>query len=85
LHALWDSVLYEYDNDLTLPLSPSDWTYLGEQSSRLTTLYPDSAFDNLEDSYKTWNADSLALAESFVYEGIEEKTIPSDEYIQAGI
>ena len=30
LHALWDSVLYEFDQDLSLPLSDSDWEWLGE-------------------------------------------------------
>ena len=29
LHALWDSVIYEYDDDLSQPLSETDWDYLG--------------------------------------------------------
>mmetsp|Transcript_18013 Transcript_18013/g.17194 ORF Transcript_18013/g.17194 Transcript_18013/m.17194 type:complete len:224 (-) Transcript_18013:382-1053(-) len=29
LHALWDSVVYAYHDDLSLPLSDSNWDYLG--------------------------------------------------------
>jgi len=31
-----------------------------------------------------WHAESLAIAESFVYEGIKENAVPSDEYLVNG-
>jgi len=78
LHSLWDSVLYEYSNDLVQPLAASDWAYLGDESAKLTKKYPESYFTNLYTAYTAWDDESLAIAESFVYTGITENTIPSD-------
>jgi hypothetical protein len=85
LHSLWDSVLFEYSTDMSQPLSTTDWDYLGTESARLTKLYPESSFTNLFNSYAEWDDESLEIATSFVYEGITENTVPSDEYIQNGL
>jgi len=81
LHALWDSALHEYDVDLVQPLSTTDWAFLGSESARLTSLYPESSFSDLNAKYTAWDDESLELAETFVYSSITENTLPSDIYL----
>jgi len=85
LHALWDSVLYQMGNDLSLPLSDDDWEALGMNSTRITADNPESSFTDISKSYTEWNAEALALAESFVYVNIQPNTIPSDDYLAQGV
>jgi hypothetical protein len=85
LHSLWDSVLHMYSNDLALPLSSSDWAYLGDQAEALTQVYPESHFTDLHNDYTKWDDESLAIAESFVYDNISENSTPSDEYLAQGV
>ncbi len=85
LHALWDSALHLYSQDLAQPLSTTDWSFLGTESARLTKSYPITQFPEINAKYTTWDNEALAIAESFVYEGITENTLPSDEYLMAGV
>jgi hypothetical protein len=85
LHALWDSALHKYSQDLAQPLSSSDWSFLGTESARLTKAYPVSHFPEINAKYTLWDDEALEIATSFVYEGIKENTIPSDEYLAAGV
>jgi len=85
LHALWDSVLHVYSNDLSLPLSSSDWSYLGTQSSTLTAKYPTSFFPDLKNDYKSWDDESFEISQHYVYTGITENTVPSDAYLEQGV
>jgi hypothetical protein len=66
-------------------LSASDWAYLGTESARLTAKYPLSSISEVNATYTTWDDESLEIAESFVYTGITENTLPSDAYLKAGI
>lgn len=40
LHALWDSTIYEWDQDVPLPLSQSGWDFLGDISKTLREEHP---------------------------------------------
>ena len=40
LHALWDSTIYEFDQDFQQPLSEDSWDQLGEISSTVRSEYP---------------------------------------------
>ena len=71
--------------DMVQPLSTTDWNFLGNESARLTKLYPESSITNLYSAYTSWDDESLAISESFVYDGIEENALPSDTYIQNGL
>jgi hypothetical protein len=66
-------------------LSVTDWNFLGTESARLTKAYPISSISEINAKYTIWDDEALAIAESFVYEGITENTIPSDAYLQAGV
>lgn len=59
IHALWDSVLYEYSTDRVTPLSDADWQYLGTESARLTGLYPASSIAELNAPYTSWDDESF--------------------------
>jgi hypothetical protein len=50
----------------------------------LTTTYPESSFDDIQNLYSTWNEESLAIAKNTVYKNINEGDLPSDTYIAAG-
>jgi hypothetical protein len=43
-----------------------------------------STFSDINAKYTQWHAESLEIAESFVYEGITENTLPSEEYLVNG-
>ena len=58
LHALWDSVLYEYSDDISQPLSDDDWDFLGTTAQTLTGKYPLSSFPEIDASYLDWNTES---------------------------
>jgi len=85
LHALWDSVVYEYEADMTQPLSSDDWNYLTTTAANLTAQFPESIFSDLDSPITEWNQESLKIAEDFVYTNIEENTKPSDEYVKEGV
>jgi hypothetical protein len=40
LHALWDSGIYEYDQDVSQPLNQTAWEYLGNISANLRNEHP---------------------------------------------
>jgi len=57
---------------------------LNSESARLTSLYPISAFPEVNAKYTLWDDEALEIAETFVYEGISENTLPSEAYLAAG-
>jgi len=65
-------------------LSDSDWAYLGTESARLTALYPIGTFPEINAKYTLWDDEALEIAETFVYAGITENTLPSAAYLSAG-
>ena len=40
LHALWDSTVYEWDQDFQQPFSDETWDIIGKISSDLRTEHP---------------------------------------------
>jgi len=69
LHAVWDSVAYEFTNDYKLPFSESDWKKIGEQAETLVAKHDisESVFDELD--FTKWAQESFEISESFVYKG----------------
>ena len=84
LHALWDSVVDKYPNDMDVPLSSDSWTTLGDISSALRGAHPASDFDDLDNSYKTWSSEGYQIAKDFVYANIQQDSWPSSDYITKG-
>jgi len=71
LHALWDSTIYEYDQDLQQPLNDSAWNFLGNISEKLRTEHTVDFFDDLDAPESEWASEGYKLALSTVYDGIE--------------
>ena len=73
LHALWDSVSYEFSGYPNLPFSDSDWDLNGKRAQELVSKHPLSSLKadvtNLDP--QQWADESLAVSESFVYKGVE--------------
>ena len=81
LHALWDSTIYEFDQDLQQPLNDSAWEELGHISNTLTFEYPETFFDDLDAPESEWASEGYKLAKDIVYTNIEPNTLPSDFYV----
>lgn len=83
LHALWDSTVYEWDEDIPQPLSDEGWEKLGNISSFLRKQHTDRSYDiaqALKKPESTWAQEGHDIAEAFVYK-IEKNTLPSEEYV----
>jgi len=83
LHALWDSTIYEWDQDIPRPLSEEGWTQLGEISQKLREEHKLSDQDIVEDlkkGEKEWAQEGYEISTSFLY-NIEQNSLPSDEYV----
>lgn len=82
LHALWDSVVYKFGEDYTLPLSKSNWDVLGGISSRLRSNYTIDPSDYLPLKIKQWALESFHWSGEKVYKDILENSVPTNEYVE---
>lgn len=81
LHALWDSTIYEYDQDFAQPLSEESWEALGDISKKLREEHPVSSLaQELQVPEKDWAAEGYELATQYVY-SIAQNTLPDDDYV----
>jgi hypothetical protein len=86
LHALWDSVAYEYSGYPNLPFSDSDWDQNGQRAADLIKKHPLSSLkaDVTDLVPQHWADESLAAAEAFIYKGVKDgDAVPSDYVPQA--
>ena len=81
LHAVWDSVSYEWTGYPKLPFSDADWNQYGEWAARLVSEYPvsDDVAQNMD--VVSWADESFKISEDFVYAGIKEGEALPDEYV----
>jgi len=72
LHAVWDSIIFEYTGYATLPFSDADWNTNGDNAKALIAKYQieDSEAKNLDPKY--WANESFEISENFVYKNIKE-------------
>ena len=85
LHAVWDSVMFEFQGYSKLPFSKADWNTNGENAARLMDTYPmdHSVISDLNPS--RWAMDSFELTKSVVYTGVKEGEEVSQEYKDKGL
>jgi len=82
LHAVWDSVAYEFTGYPTLPFSDADWKENGEQAAALVKKYPLSSLkDTTNLNPMTWAMESFEVTKSFVYKDISEGESLPEEYV----
>ena len=80
LHAVWDSVIYEFTGYGQLPFTADDWTKNGADAQKLVAAHPigDEGKDlNVLD----WANQSFQIAEDFVYAHIKEGDALPDDYL----
>jgi len=83
LHAVWDSVAYNYCGYPSLPLSTSDWTWYTNESAAMWAAYPalSSKLHSLD--FNEWAQESFDLAKTTVYPGVTAGKALSDAYVTA--
>ena len=84
LHAVWDSVIYEFEGYANLPFNDSDWQNLGNTAKSLVDKYSPDLLE-VKDLYyldpAQWALDHYQITKDFVYKDIAENTLLSAEYI----
>lgn len=84
LHSVWDSVGYEFEGYVDLPMNDTYWDILGTRVDHLIETYGPS-LDKQKDLYELnpaqWAADHYEIAVNTVYKDIKENTVLSDEYV----
>jgi len=83
LHAAWDSVSYEFSGYSTLPFSQSGWATNGERAHALMTKHADAVtkVDVTNLNPDQWAAESFAISKEFVYNGVNDGTALTPEYV----
>lgn len=86
LHQIWDSVVYSEATDMKTPFTDSDWDTIGQEAARLRTKYTDA---NLIEQGKnldatSWSQENYELSKDYVYAGLKEGDLPTQEYIDRG-
>lgn len=81
LHAVWDSVIYEWVNYANMPFNEADWNQLGDDAARLVKDHPIQDSDKVDDLDPIhWALESLAISEADVYPTVEKRHAVSEEY-----
>merc|ERR1712166_1643385 len=87
LHAVYDSVFYEFTGYPNLPFNSADWDKFGKIASDLVSKYPVEGLGSVKDlDFVDWANDSFKIASTFTYDEInhnENKALPAD-YIAKG-
>ena len=84
LHALWDSCVYEFDQDFPRPLSDDSWDKLTKISQDLRQENP---FDSsvmqalIQKPSSEWADEGHKIAVDFVY-NIKEHSLPTEDYVK---
>jgi hypothetical protein len=84
LHAVWDSILFEFSGYPTLPFSDSNWTKNGDDAKRMMDAHPLDDADANESDVNVWAADSNKIASTIVYKNVVENGKLSDDYKKQG-
>mmetsp|Transcript_42245 Transcript_42245/g.30421 ORF Transcript_42245/g.30421 Transcript_42245/m.30421 type:complete len:191 (-) Transcript_42245:518-1090(-) len=81
LHAVWDSVIYQYTGYPDLPLDEADWNTLGENTATLAeeVSVPEESYHDADADY--WADESFESSKETVYPGYEFNTELDDAYI----
>ena len=85
LHSIWDSIIYQYTKDPTMPLSNTDWTWYTTTSAAWDAQYPAAANNIFPEDYMTWANQSYNMAINYVYPGFTTGQTPSTTYDNSAI
>ena len=83
LHAVWDSVIYEYTGYGNLPLSDADWATTSKSAQDLIDNYPLTKEEATSLDPIAWAHESYLISKNIVYKNDKENQALSDDYIKA--
>ena len=78
MHAVWDSVIYEYTDDNRPPLSSDQWDWFTSEADKLAKQYPVDESDIEDGKFSTWAQENLKIAKDFAYADFSDPV--TDEY-----
>ena len=78
MHAVWDSVIYEYTDGPRPPLSSHDWDWFTTEAQKLADKYPIDESAILDGQFSTWAQENLKIAEETAYPGFSDPV--TEEY-----
>lgn len=81
LHAVWDSVIYQFTGYPNLPFNSARWTTLGDDTSTINDEVTVPRSDYHDSDAYAWADESLQSAKDFVYPGYEFNTVLDDAYV----
>lgn len=82
LHAVWDSVIYEYTGYAKLPFTEEAWNNLSQNATDLMAKYKISDADANQLDVKAWAHEAFNLSETVVYPTVHKNQALTDEYLQ---
>jgi hypothetical protein len=84
LHALWDSCIGVYENDMQLPMNESAWQTVEQWAKWAMGNYTrqDLAIELQVTDFNKISIESYLKAVTYAYEGIEYGGTPSQEYLE---
>lgn len=81
LHAVWDSVIYEFTGYPKTPFSDADWDTYTKNAEDLMARYPLTDAESNEFDSTVWAAESLKISKEVVYVNDKENVALSADYI----
>jgi len=85
LHAVWDSVIYEYAGWETLPMDSEEWQWYSAQASRIIEENQIEKSAIKSEQFADWAQEDYAIAKDDVYDGFVEGEEPSEAYKQKAV
>jgi len=85
LHAVWDSVMYEFRTNPKAPFDEPTWEEWGGYASSLVAKHPLDTLNDVTDlDPLSWERESYLVAKKFVYRRINEDEALPDWYVKKG-
>ena len=78
MHAVWDSVIYEYIDGPSPPLSSKDWDWFTSETEKLAEKYPIEEKSIEDGQFSTWAKEELEIAINYAYADFSDPV--TDEY-----
>jgi hypothetical protein len=70
LHAVWDSIAYNYCGYPDLPLSDADWLWYETEAASINTQYPVDDSKLFDADFMQWAVEGYELSATLVYPGV---------------
>lgn len=82
LHAVWDSVGYEFTGYAELPFSDKEWQNITQTALDLIEKYDITEKEATNVDVYDWAKDTFEISKTTVYPSIVKNKMPTDEYIE---